>query len=85
MKTTGLTRWNTPNTSATNESGFSALPGGVRANLGTFAGVGDYGFWWSATPWYGSAYYRSLYANSGYSYTYAEERTYGFSVRCLRD
>jgi uncharacterized protein (TIGR02145 family) len=38
-------RWNSPNTTATNESGFSGLPGGYRDNLGEFWLLGKHGFW----------------------------------------
>jgi len=42
--------WNAPNTGATNESGFSGLPGGNRnINDGSFLLLGNYGFWWSAS------------------------------------
>ena len=49
MKTTGTTRWNTPNTNATNESGFAGLPGGYLDYNGPFSNVGSLGGWWSAT------------------------------------
>jgi len=49
LKATGTTHWTNPNTDATNESGFSALPGGYRNYSGTFNGVGYYGYWWSST------------------------------------
>ena len=49
MKETGTTHWNSPNTGATNESGFTALPGGRRdSSNGAFSNVGYYGYWWSA-------------------------------------
>jgi uncharacterized protein (TIGR02145 family) len=47
---TGL--WASPNTEATNESGFSALPGGhvyIYQNDGSFIHLGKYGYWWTAT------------------------------------
>ena len=45
MKVAGTTRWTTPNTGATNESGFAGLPGGTRNNNGTFSNVGSNGYW----------------------------------------
>jgi uncharacterized protein (TIGR02145 family) len=85
MKTTGTTRWTTPNTSATNESGFAGLPGGL--NYGLFAVDGNYGFWWSATessPTY--AWGRSLVYNvGGLNRLSANNKMNGFSVRCLRN
>ena len=91
MKTTGTTIWTTPNTSATNESGFAGLPGGYRRNNGSFYEVGSFGYWWSATEddstnvWY--AWYRYLYYNDGYLIrsNFKKGKLYGFSVRCLRD
>src|SRR5690554_4082552 len=49
LKETGTTHWNTPNTGATNETGFTALPGGQRLSNGTFYFIGYDGCWWSAT------------------------------------
>lgn len=86
MKETGTAHWNSPNTDATNSSGFTGLPGGYRFDNGTFLGIGDYGHWWSSSE-YGTttAWYRTLnFWNGGVdrSWNYA---VYGFSVRCLRD
>src|SRR5690606_12297955 len=44
---TGL--WYDPNTGATNETGFTALPGGNRYSNGSFYDFGYFGYWWSAT------------------------------------
>ena len=49
MKVPGTQYWNSPNTGATNESGFSALPGGSRTAVGYFSILGGGGFWWSST------------------------------------
>ena len=86
MKSVGTTRWTTSDTSATNESGFTGLPGGSRNYSGTFNGVGNYGFWWSSAQ-NGTTYawYRVLvYSNGGASLSYDYKKD-GFSVRCLRD
>jgi len=86
LKETGTTHWNSPNTGATNETGFTALPGGYRYDFGTFYYIGFYGYWWSASEFNAtSAWYRGMgYSNSnvGRDYYYKE---LGFSVRCLRD
>jgi len=87
MKTTGTTRWTTPNAGATNESGFAGLPGGGRYSAGTFSSVGSLGYWWSATESNSTdAWSRYLDYNSGslYRYDYFYKKN-GFSVRCLRD
>jgi uncharacterized protein (TIGR02145 family) len=49
LKETGTTHWESPNTGATNETGFTALPGGFRNYDGNFLNIGYNGLWWSAT------------------------------------
>jgi uncharacterized protein (TIGR02145 family) len=85
MKST--TGWNAPNTAATNESGFSGLPGGYRyLNDGGFSGVGNFGYWWSSTESSTTnAWARDLVYASGSAYRLGYNKRYGFSVRCLRD
>jgi len=86
LKETGTTHWNSPNTDATNETGFTALPGGLRFNIGAFHFIGGYGNWWSATE--GSATHAwdrnmdSRYSSVGRSNF---DKELGFSVRCVRD
>ncbi len=86
LKEVGTLNWQRPNTKATNESGFSALPGGARDYGGTFNNVGGYGYWWSATvgnsPY---AWYRYLYYDGGSLGRTNVIKKIGFSVRCLRD
>ena len=61
LKETGTTHWTSPNTGATNETGFTALPGGYRGSNGSFGGIGSNGYWWSATEnGAASAWYRSM-------------------------
>jgi len=86
MKEIGLTHWATPNTGATNSSGFTGLPGGLRLNVGTYYSIGNYGYWWSATQYSTTnAYNRNLnYYNSPVNRG-NNDKTYGFSVRCVRD
>ena len=78
--------WWSPNTGATNSSGFSAGPGGLRDNYGAFYYVGRDGHWWSSTLSGTSAWFRNLvYTGGGIHRYHPFDRTYGFSVRCLRD
>jgi uncharacterized protein (TIGR02145 family) len=49
MKSTGKSLWQSPNTAATNESGFTGLPGGYRITSGTFVKIGADGVWWSSS------------------------------------
>ena len=86
LKETRCVRWNSPNTGATNESGFTARPGGFRGGDGIFSSFGGGGYWWSSTEfdtlnswanyifWNGSTIYRGHYYKSS-----------GFSVRCVKD
>src|SRR5690554_1799854 len=86
LKETGTTHWNSPNTGATNETGFTALPGGYRDGDGAFDFVGDRGYWWSATESNAdSAGTRFMYYYYSYVYRNYYDKELGFSVRCLRD
>jgi len=86
MKTTGIARWNSPNTDATNLSGFTGLPGGYRFSNGSFGSVGGAGYWWSAVQSNSrDAIYRYLTNYDGYFGRYDFPKTLGYSVRCLRD
>ena len=94
MKTTGTIEngtglWYSPNTGATNESGFTAFPGGLRImQSGLFDGLGYDGTWWSSSeagPLFVACtglqnYYEVPYGILGECF-----RSEGFSVRCLRD
>ncbi|MCD4697466.1 MAG: fibrobacter succinogenes major paralogous domain-containing protein, partial [Bacteroidales bacterium] len=85
MKETGTTHWNSPNTGATNESGFSCLPGGYYYG-GSYYYLGSSGYWWSSAE-YSSTY--AWYRRMGYDYgnvaRSSSSKALGFSVRCLRD
>ena len=86
MKSTGTQYWLSPNTAATNESGFSGLPGGVRDNTGIYYFFIEEGYWWSSSEGNGStAWLRILYYNSGNVERDYSERGEGLSVRCLKD
>ena len=86
LKDAGTTRWTTPNTGATNSSGFVGLPGGNRYNNGTFYYVGTEGYFWSSTEANtASAWYRIMYYSSGNVFRGSTTKTLGFSVRCIRD
>jgi uncharacterized protein (TIGR02145 family) len=86
LKEIGFNHWYNPNTAATNESGFTALPGGLRGIYGGFGYDGYWGYWWSTsedktTPHYNWVLnYDSSIANR---FTYS--KIYGLSVRCVKD
>jgi uncharacterized protein (TIGR02145 family) len=80
------TSWNLPNTSATNNSGFTALPGGFRHTNGIYETVGNYGFWWISTQSdSSSAWYRRLTYGLPYVSRFTSFKRDGFSIRCVRD
>ena len=80
--------WNpaSPPNPGTNTSGFSVLPGGFRFGNGSFIGIRDIAFFWSATE-FGSvgAWNRYLYYSSGSVGRDNYNKSVGASVRCLRD
>jgi uncharacterized protein (TIGR02145 family) len=88
MKSMGTTYWKEPNISATNESGFSALPSGERVFGGSFNIIRiriNAGFWSATESGIYAAWYRSLNTNNGDVYRSDNIKSTGFSVRCLRD
>jgi uncharacterized protein (TIGR02145 family) len=78
--------WHSPNTEATNESGFSALPGGFLSQGGPFYYIGTFGCWWTSTeyPIIGG-WCRMLENKRANIYRGDYEKGHGFSVRCVRD
>jgi len=88
MKETGTTHWLYPNKGATNESGFTALPGGMRSYNGTFKEIGYRGSWWSITDYStmtSQAYIRSLTYDGDGLHRSSGNKTNGHSVRCIKD
>jgi uncharacterized protein (TIGR02145 family) len=86
MKETGTAHWLDPNVNAINSSGFIALGGGYRDNLGKFAYINFLGYWWTSTgnlP--KNAWCRRLVSYGGFMDRMSYEKTKGFSVRCVKD
>jgi len=87
MKST-TSHWASPNTGATNESGFSTLPAGYRPSNGFFA-LGSRAYFWSATerrmnpPTH--AWARGLSCDRSHVDRVSGNKRYGRSVRLLRD
>jgi uncharacterized protein (TIGR02145 family) len=74
---TGTVHWRSPNTCATNETGFTALPGGNRSHDGQFRGIGHFGdFWCTECSWGVSC--------NGFEIL-NEYGNYGAYVRCVKD
>ncbi|MBS1232120.1 MAG: major paralogous protein, partial [Bacteroidetes bacterium] len=85
LKETGTTHWKTPNTGATNETGFRALPGGWRDTMGSFGLIESEGDWWSATGSETTMYatYRFMRNNVSNVSAGGKYKTFGLSVRCV--
>ena len=87
LKETGTIHWGAQNTEATNETGFTALPGGSRdSQSGTYNSIGSNGFWWSSTERL-TTNARGVWV-SGYNTNVISTIYYkncGQSVRCVMD
>ena len=82
-------RWNSySNHYGFDEFGFSALPGGLRETDGSPYGIGHQGLWWSSTvveSYSTYAWYRDLIGAYGTVNQNNNSKSYGFSVRCVKD
>ncbi|MDA9773962.1 fibrobacter succinogenes major paralogous domain-containing protein [Saprospiraceae bacterium] len=88
LKMAGLAYWEAPNTNATNESGYSGLPTGVRLKEGPFSALGNSTSWWSgdnSPSWSNAAPASIVQYTSGNLYNESTYKGSGFSVRCLKD
>ena len=84
LKTTTL--WESPNTGATNECGFSALPAGYHNDDGIFDGFGlGVDFWSSSESAADLAWARSLSSGSSDLSRFDGYKRDGFSCRCVKD
>lgn len=84
MKETGTVHWFSPNTGATNESGFTVIAGGNRS-YGNFDFMGYGGSFWSITPfddifaWNRDIFYYNTVANHS-----GADKKSGLSIRCVK-
>jgi uncharacterized protein (TIGR02145 family) len=87
MKEAGTAHWLSPNTGATNSSGFTALPGGERFSYdGSFYDLTTYANFWSSTEWWSTgALGRDLSYSNERASGNISGKTYGYSVRCVHD
>jgi uncharacterized protein (TIGR02145 family) len=86
MKETGTSHWASPNTGATNSSGFTARPGGVRDDAGNFSFINTYGGWWSSTQYNSTtAWGRYLVNNRADVGRVNVDKSYGSTLRCIKD
>jgi uncharacterized protein (TIGR02145 family) len=86
LKEQGDAHWQKPNDGATNESGFTAIPGGIRDIVGSFTYYGTKGQWWTTRDTTKElAWYRSLDYNSSSMTRHFSGKNEGYSIRCLKD
>ena len=85
LKEAGTTHWYTPNAGATNETGFTALPGGIREAANSTPGLycyeSFYCHFWTSTDLYS----RELRYFSGALIRVSYYPAKGFSIRCIKD
>jgi uncharacterized protein (TIGR02145 family) len=84
LKEPGIIHWNNPNIDATNENGFTALPGGDREDSGLFNEVGLFSNLWTSS--FDNIGDISLYISNKYTFIFSTHysNSFGFSVRCIR-
>jgi uncharacterized protein (TIGR02145 family) len=85
LKEIGVNHWYSPNSGATNISGFTGLPGGMRVPLdgspARFMSIGVYGTWWTSDAWWHwiDCSHAGIYENNDLGINC------GLSVRCVKD
>lgn len=92
MKSTGTIEannglWSAPNTGATNSTGFTGLPGGIRFSTGSFNSIGEVGNWWTSSLSSGSdsyVWFRSLHYQSGTITKNPNGKKIGYSIRFIK-
>lgn len=86
LKEIGITHFASPNDGATNEYGFTVLPAGYRTGYGLFSGMTDSGNFWTTTENTATdAWNRGIWSGStGVSHS-CFVKSFGFSVRCIKD
>jgi len=86
LKEADTLHWSSPNTGATNETGFTALPAGYRYYIGAFGGIDNYGYWWCATEAnVNTTWCRRMSYDASEVFRSNNSKESGFSVRCVRD
>jgi uncharacterized protein (TIGR02145 family) len=93
LKETGMIHWTTPNTAATNETGFAARAGGYRASMGVYLFLKEDGYWWSSSEssttqawsrWI-SSMGPNIYSLSLIDRRNLDDKKFGLAVRCVKN
>jgi uncharacterized protein (TIGR02145 family) len=87
LRISGKSHWDNNNTNVTNESNFSALPGGLRdMKSGSYAFISSAAFFWSSTENSSThAWGRFLQSPPEKVYRFAFHKAYGYCIRCIKD
>ncbi|OFY52251.1 MAG: hypothetical protein A2X22_07860 [Bacteroidetes bacterium GWF2_49_14] len=86
LKESGTAHWKSPNESANNSTGFTALPGGGFWDNGGYLGLGgSANFWSSSQDYWVTAWYRGLGDFHDGVHRDYQDRAFGLSVRCVKD
>lgn len=86
LKESRMTHWDSPNTGATNETGFTALAGGYRKEDGKFVSMGEDSDFWSASEFNTNfAWFRNIHYDDTDVGRNNFNKEIGFSVRCVKD
>jgi len=85
LKETGTQHWGYPNFGATNLSGFTALPAGIRSNDGGFFGIEGFTYFWTASGTAGFSISRGLDSDSQQIIRIPSQWNFGYAVRCVKD
>ncbi len=87
LKENGTSHWQSPNSGATNETGFRALPGGYRKSV--FEGLGSVGYWWTSTPTTQNlptrSFSRSMAYNDSFVSRFSNFHEQAMSIRCIKN
>jgi len=94
LKQLGTTNWNSPNTGATNSSGWTALPGGQNSTEGTVlhppSNKKYIGYFWTSTS-VGTTSANGIFLRwdsasvSNGSQNYSNNKGSAYSVRLIKD
>jgi len=86
LKETAFAHWESPNMDATNESGFTAIPGGYRTDTGQFTNIGKSASFWCSDENSSNSGINIYLSNSTSGVgSYIGFKSYGFSVRLVKD
>ncbi|HEY3369911.1 MAG TPA: fibrobacter succinogenes major paralogous domain-containing protein [Prolixibacteraceae bacterium] len=86
LKEAGSAHWISSNSGSTNESGFTALPGGQRSETGLYDFAVWNGLWWTSSEITAQEAYGIWIATDlDNVYSSMEDKRQGYSVRCIKD